>query len=213
VTKGLIAELALVVLLVVAGPFVVHPLILVLLLASQSLWIRGSSWADIGLRRPTAVHHTLLQVVVGTFIILVAIRVVIVPGAVWLTGVPLDLSVFGKPGDEQALWIWLGQAWTLAAFGEEMVFRGYLIRRVCDLVGDATPGRAIALIASSSLFGLAHSYQGPAGVIAAGTIGGVLGLLYFASGRNLWTVILCHGLVDTAAVTALYFDRRSWLIG
>jgi hypothetical protein len=60
VTKGLIAELALVVLLVVAGPFVVHPLILVLLLASQSLWIRGSSWADVGLRRPTAVHHTLL---------------------------------------------------------------------------------------------------------------------------------------------------------
>ena len=27
------------------------------------------------------------------------------------------------------------------------------------------------------------------------------------------TVIFCHGLVDTAAVTALYFDRRSWLIG
>ena len=74
-TKGLIAELALVVLLVVAGPFVVHPLILVLLLASQSLWIGGSSWADVGLRRPTAVHHTLLQAVVGTFIILVAIRV------------------------------------------------------------------------------------------------------------------------------------------
>ena len=175
-TKGLIAELALVFLLVVAGTFVVHPLILLLLLASQSLWIRGSSWADLGLRRPTAVHHTLLQVVVGTFIILVAIRVVIVPGAVWLTGVPLDLSVFGKPGDKQALWIWLGQAWTLTAFGEEMVFRGYLIRRVCDLVGDATAGRAIALIASSSLFGLAHSYQGPAGVIAAGTIGGILGL-------------------------------------
>jgi uncharacterized protein len=56
-----------------------------------------------------------------------------------------------------------------------MVFRGYLIRRVCDFVGDAPAGRAIALIASSSLFGLAHSYQGPAGVIAAGTIGGVLG--------------------------------------
>ena len=72
----------------------------------------------------------------------------------------------GSLGDKQALRIWLCQAWTLAAFGEEMVFRGYLIRRVCDLVGDAPAGRAIALI-------------------AAGTIGGVLGLLYFASGRNL----------------------------
>ena len=97
-TKGLIAELALVVLLVIAGPFVVHPLILVLLLASQSLWIRGSNWAAVGLRRPTAVHHTWLQAVVGTFILLVAIRVVIVPSAVWLAGVPIDLSQFGEPG-------------------------------------------------------------------------------------------------------------------
>ena len=64
-TKGLIAELALVFLLVVAGTFVVHPLILLLLLAPQSLWIRGSSWADIGLRRPTAVHHCDLVGAIG----------------------------------------------------------------------------------------------------------------------------------------------------
>jgi hypothetical protein len=35
--------------------------------------------------------------------------------------------------------------------------------------------------------------------------------LYFASGRNLWSVIVCHALVGTAALSLIHFDRRSWL--
>ncbi len=107
--------------------------------------------------------------------------------------------------------MWLGEAWTLAAFGEEMVFRGYLISRISDLFRDTRTGRAVALLVSSALFGLAHGYQGWAGVIATGTIGCLLGLLYFYSRRNLWAVIICHAIVDTVALSALYFDRRSWL--
>jgi uncharacterized protein len=209
--KGLVAELALVVLLVGYGSFSVYRLILLLLLASQSLWVRRLSWRDVGLRRPTALRYTVLQAIVAASVILAAVRIVIVPCAVWLAGVPVDLSALGEPGDARALWISLGQAWTLAAFGEEMVFRGYLIRRVSDLVGDTPAGRAIALVISSGLFGLAHGYQGWAGVIAAGTIGGLLAMVYFASRRNLWAVILCHALVDTVALSAIYFDRRSWL--
>ena len=210
-TKGVIAELALVGLLVGYGSFSVYRLILLLLLASQSLWVRHLNWADVGLRRPAAAWRTLLQALGAAVLILVAVRTVIVPSAVWLAGVPLDLSALGEPGDAQALWIWLGQAWTLAAFGEEMVFRGYLIRRIGDLVGDTPVGRTIAVLTSSALFGLAHGYQGAAGVIATGAIGGILALLYLASQRNLWAVIACHAVVDTVALSAVYFDRRSWL--
>jgi membrane protease YdiL (CAAX protease family) len=210
-TKGLIAELALVGLLVVYGSFSVYRLILLLLLASQSLWVRRLDWSEVGLKRPAAMWRTLLQAVVAAVFILVAVRMVIVPSAVWLAGVPVDLSAVGEPGDARALWIRLGQAWTLAAFGEEMVFRGYLIRRLSDLVGDTPLGRTIAVVISSGLFGLAHSYQGWAGVIATGAIGSILALLYFASRRNLWAVIACHAVVDTVALSAIYFDRRSWL--
>ncbi|MPY87810.1 MAG: CPBP family intramembrane metalloprotease [Luteitalea sp.] len=210
-TKGLVAELGLVCLLVGYGEFSIYRLILLLLLASQSLWVRRLSWSHVGLRRPTSVSRTVLQAFVAASIILVAVGFLIVPGAVWLTGVPVDLSALGEPRDVRALWLWLGQAWTLAAFGEEMVFRGYLIRRLSDLTGDGPIGRAIALVISSALFGLAHRYQGWAGVIATGTIGGILGLFYFVSRRNLWAVILCHALVDTVALSAIYFDRRSWL--
>ena len=212
-TKALVVELALVCLLVGYGSFSVFRLILLLLIASQSLWIRGLGWSDVGLRRPTTLRRTLLQAVVGASVILIAVRTVIVPGAVWLAGAPVDLSALIESGDAQALWLRLGQAWTLAAFGEEMVFRGYLIRRVSDLVGRTPVGQTIAIVMSSALFGLAHAYQGWAGVIAAGMIGGIMALLYVISRRNLWAAILCHAFVDTAALTAIYFDRQSWLFG
>ena len=201
------------VLLIGYGSFSVHRLILLLLIASQSLWVRGFSWSDVGLRRPPQLQHTLLRAMIGAALILVGVRIAIVPTAEWLAGVPIDQSALGEPGDARALWIWLGQAWTLAAFGEEMVFRGYLISRLDDLVGVTPTGRAVALVISSGLFGLAHAYQGLAGVIATGMIGAILGVLYLVSRRNLWVVILCHGIVDTVALTAIYFGRESWLFG
>jgi membrane protease YdiL (CAAX protease family) len=203
------AELVLVGLIVCYGSFSIFRLVLLLLLSSQSLWIRGFGWADLGLRRPASAWRTLLCSVAASLALLVTIKIAIVPFAVFVTGEPVDLSVFGEPGDTRALRVWLTQAWTLAAFGEEMVFRGYLIRRVADLVGGALFGQVVAVVASSALFGIAHGYQGWSGVIATGIIGALLGTLYLWSHKNLWTVIICHGIVDTVVLSAVYFGRRS----
>ena len=210
-SKGLIVELAIVVLLIAYGWFSIERLILLLLLASQSLWVRGLGWSEVGLRRPESLLRVLWQALAAAVVILLSVRFVIVPLAQWLAGVPVDLSALGESGDTRAFQAWLLQAWTLAAFGEEMVFRGYLIRRLLDLVGDSPAGRAAGLVVSSILFGLAHGYQGWAGVIATGTIGALLAFLYFIARRNLWPVIVCHGLVDTVALSLIYADRRSWL--
>ena len=210
-SKGLIVELAIVVLLIAYGWFSVERLILLLLLASQSLWVRGLGWSEVGLRRPESLPRVLWQALAAAVVILLSVRFVIVPAAEWLAGVPVDLSALGESGDTRAFQTWLLQAWTLAAFGEEMVFRGYLIRRLLDLAGDTPAGRAAGLVSSSILFGLAHGYQGWAGVIATGTIGAFLAFLYFIARRNLWPVIVCHGLVDTVALSLIYADRRSWL--
>ena len=209
--KGLVIELIIVLLLITYGGFSVERLILLLLLASQSLWVRGLGWSDVGLRRPASLRRVLWQASAAALLILVSVRFVIVPVAGWLAGVPVDLSALGESGETRAFQIWLAQAWTLAAFGEEMVFRGYLIRRLLDIAGDSPAGRAAGLVLSSILFGLAHGYQGWAGVIATGTIGALLASLYFVASRNLWPVILCHGLVDTVALSLIYADRRSWL--
>jgi uncharacterized protein len=50
-----------------------------------------------------------------------------------------DLEVFrALRGDLRLTLLFLALAWTLAAFGEEMVYRGYLINRVADLL-NRTP--------------------------------------------------------------------------
>ena len=210
-SKGLIVELAIVVLLIGYGWFSIERLVLLLLLASQSLWVRGLGWSDVGLRRPESLPRVLWQALAAALVILLSVRFGIVPAAEWLAGVPVDLSALGASGDTRAFQTWLLQAWTLAAFGEEMVFRGYMIRRLLDLTGESPAGRAAAILISSSLFGLAHGYNGWAGVIATGSIGALLAILYFVSRRNLWPLIVCHGLVDTVALSLIYADRRSWL--
>ena len=183
-----------------------------LLLASMSLWMRGLGWVNLGLRRPAVWSRTVLQALLAALVILVGVRLVIAPFAVWATGTPIDQSAF-EPlrGNLRVLLVSLLLAWTLAAFGEEMVFRGYLMRRVTDVAGDTRAGWAVALVVSSAFFGWAHGYQGPAGMVATGLIGALIGLLYLCTGRNLWTAIVCHALVDTIALTLVYLDRASLL--
>jgi membrane protease YdiL (CAAX protease family) len=60
------------------------------------------------------------------------------------------------------------------------------------------------MIVVAVLFGLAHWYKGPAGVLDSTVSGLILGGFYLLSGRNLWVTILAHGLSDTYALTALF---------
>ena len=186
--------------------------VLVLSLASISVWFGGLGVSELGLRRQHDLRRTALQGIAAAAVILVLVRVAILPLAARLTGQPLDLTSLGGAGDTEALARWLVHAWTLAAFGEEMVFRGYLISRIADLAGRSRAGWAAAVVIAAVAFGVAHAYQGTTGMISTGIIGCLLGLLYLYSGRNLWAVIICHATVDTVALLAIYFDQRSLVI-
>ena len=80
-----------------------------------------------------------------------------------------------------------------AGICEEILFRGFLIRFLHDLA-PALP-LAAALVASSLIFGLAHAYQGPKGVLGTGLGGVVFGLLFLLTGSLIPGMIL-HALVD-----------------
>jgi uncharacterized protein len=85
-------------------------------------------------------------------------------------------------------------AWSVAAFGEEMVYRGYLMDRVADLLNRTRHAWIISLIAVQVGFGLAHAYQGVTGVIDEGLMGLLLRLIYLGTGRNLAVSIVAHGI-------------------
>jgi uncharacterized protein len=75
-------------------------------------------------------------------------------------------------GNRSLLALALLLTWTLAAFGEELVYRGYLMNRVADLFGRTRAAWTLSLILTSILFGFGHFDQGAIGQIE-NVIGGV----------------------------------------
>ena len=78
-----------------------------------------------------------------------------------------DLEPILPRGDREASW-W-GALSVTAGFCEEVIYRGFLIA-----VLSAVMNTWWAVLLSSALFGLAHAYQGPKGIVKAAVVGLVL---------------------------------------
>jgi len=168
------------------------------------LRLRGERWRLLGLRRPQSWPVTWLWALGGAAVIHLGIMRILAPVIQSWTGPP-DISSFDVlRGNWAALLIGLITVWTLAAFGEEMVFRGYLLNRLTALFGGKAPRWGAAVIVSSLIFGAGHAYQGSAGMILTALIGGLYASVYLLTGRNLWAPILIHGLYDSFAFVVLF---------
>jgi membrane protease YdiL (CAAX protease family) len=76
---------------------------------------------------------------------------------------------------------------------EEWLYRGFFLALVAA-VAPGLPGPVLVLVAALA-FGLAHAYQGVAGVLTTGVLGGVLAAVYLSSGSLLLPVLL-HAVID-----------------
>jgi len=202
------AELIIFVGLCFARLFPLSIQIFLLAFTSLSLWLRGLTWRDLGLRRSKAWWKIALWAILATFLIAVVINLLVQPLVGRLTNKVPDNARFDVVrGNLKVLLVWLVAVWTIVAFGEEMVFRGYLINRIADLVGRNRTGWILSLLGSSLIFGIGHGYQGLTGIITTGSIGLLLGVVFLVSKRNLWVNIVSHGLIDTISLVALYYSR------
>ena len=82
-----------------------------------------------------------------------------------------------------------------AGICEEIVYRGFMIAYLMALF--AAPFWIAGLV-SSVIFGLAHSYQGPAGIPRTAAVGGAMALLYGLTG-SLWAPMVAHAVIDIAS--------------
>jgi membrane protease YdiL (CAAX protease family) len=179
--------------------------ILVLALGWISLWRRGVGWRGVGLTRPPSWPRAVAVGVAVGVMLQVLSEYVSEPLIEHLTGQRANLEGFRSlVGNERQLALYLVLVWTWAAFGEELAYRGYLLNRAADLVGRTPAGWSVAVVFVTGLFGFGHSYQGLAGMLDTGLHGLILCGVYLASGRNLWPVILAHGVTDTVAIGLLY---------
>jgi len=171
-----------------------------------ALWLRGSNWLEAGLR-PPAQWRTTLLVGIGIGILWQALSSFLINPLIsqWVRA-GTDLSAFAamRGGNLGLLLMWLGVTWTFAAFGEELVYRAYLMPRIATLVGPTRIGGLGSLLVSSALFGLSHAYQGLSGVVSTTLAALVFGGVYLALRRNLWAAIIAHGVLDTIGFVLLY---------
>lgn len=191
-------------------------LLIVLSVATVYLHHRGETWSGLGMARPRGWKSSLL-VLPQTLLAIVAILGSGVATA-YLGDAAGLWSTDTLPEGVEARWgniagnlpvylMWLAIVWTSAAFGEEMFFRAVLVSRV-ERIFAGIPMRAVlSVLIPALIFGFAHMYyQGVRGLVVTGTIALALGTLYLLYKRNLWPLILAHGLVDTLAMTALYLE-------
>jgi hypothetical protein len=84
----------------------------------------------------------------------------------------------------------------------EELSRIFLLTRLWN-ISPSQAGRWFAIVLSAALFGLAHLYQGPAGIVSTGIYGLILAVYYHAFGRVV-PMMLSHYLHDAVQFAAIY---------
>jgi membrane protease YdiL (CAAX protease family) len=178
----------------------------VLVALATALLVRsGESWRSLGLRRPGGYGPALAWGVSAALVIVLLLPLLLRHIADALGWPPQHTERLGDLRDPWRFFLFLVPiGWGTAAFGEEMIYRGFIYTRLLHVLGDSRSRRILAGIGQAALFGAAHLYLGPRGALNTFAIGLVSVTVYELSGRNLWPAILAHGLTDTVGITALH---------
>lgn len=116
-----------------------------------------------------------------------------------------DLSVYEKiEGNNSMLLIYLIVSWTTAGFGEELIFRGFIMEQIATVFKNNKFKWIFSLIITSILFGLIHYNNGITAIITTGFSGLIFGIVYLKTNRNLWACYFAHGFTDTIAFLIIY---------
>lgn len=180
------------------------PSVVLFLMAALSLLVRRAGPRSLGLRRVPAGPLALRMLVFALVWSLVQLGLTM-PLANHVSGAHQDLSGFADiEGNLALLLLFVVLSWTLAAFVEEVAFRGYLQTRIRDVLGPGRAGIVVAVLVSSLLFGLVHSEQGLIGALVVSLDAVAFSVVRYRY-RTLWASVLAHGFNNTIGFVAFYF--------
>nr|WP_321359502.1 CPBP family intramembrane glutamic endopeptidase [uncultured Hyphomonas sp.] len=135
-------------------------------------------------------------------VIHIAFSVLIEPLIQTLLNEDIDLSNFdGVKGNIANYLILLAIGIFFGGFAEELMFRGFVVGWGERLFGG---GAIFLVVLSAAVFGAAHLYQGPSGMLSTGLVGLLFGLIYLSTGRRLVPCMLAHATIDILGITELY---------
>jgi membrane protease YdiL (CAAX protease family) len=122
----------------------------------------------------------------------------------------VDNMLIGLVQDPLKLALFLGPGLALGAAGFEELTRVFLLTRWWK-IASAAAWRWLGVFVSAAMFGLAHLYQGPAGIANTAITGLILAIVYLRFGR-VWPLIISHYLHDALQIGLFVYLIQKGLI-
>jgi len=184
--------------------------VLMLITIWIGLRLRGQTWEHFGLRLRWGGRRALGRTVLQSIIVCVLALTAFVVGTVAMKDVaaaPAGADMSGYhylQGNLPLLLLALAAVYVVSSFGEEMLYRGFLINRLAEIGKAGRVAWGIAAGTSAVTFGLAHFDWGIVGVVQTTFMGLVLAISYLVTQRNLWALVLAHAYIDTVLLVQMY---------
>ena len=180
------------------------------------LRLRGQTWEHFGLTFRFSGRWPLVRTVLLSIPVLVAALLSFVVGQIIMVIImqdaapelqKADMSSYAfLQGNLPIFLLTMAGVYIVSSFGEEILYRGFLINRLAEFGKDSRLTRIIAVVISSVVFGLIHFSWGITGVVQTTVMGLALAGAYLLTKRKLWVLILAHAYLDTLLLVPIYFS-------
>ena len=183
--------------------------VVMLILVWLGIKLRGEGWESFGLSFKRFTFKKAGKVFLLSLLVFVLALVGFVLGSIIManiTGIPekADMSSYDYLKDNlPMLFLTLVGVYIVSSFGEEVIYRAFLINRVSAIFNNKKVGTYVAVTVSAIIFGLAHYSWGPMGIVQTGLMGLALALCYLKF-KNLWILVIAHGYMDTILMVQMY---------
>lgn len=175
-----------------------------------NLRVRGQTWEHLGLSFRFGGTRPLVRSLLQSVAVLIAAVAAFVAGSM----VPLSSAASPQSADVSGyeylqgnlpmLLLALAAVYVVSSFGEEVVYRGFLMTRLAEMGKGTKKAWGAGLVISAIVFGLAHFDWGIVGVVQTTFMGLALAGSYLLVKRNLWVLILAHVYMDTLLLVQIY---------
>lgn len=188
--------------------------VLMLALIILGLRARGETLGHFGLSIGRFGFRPALRLLGLSLLVLVLAIAAFVLGAIVgvnIVGIPegADMSGYNYlEGNLPLLLLALPAVYFVSSWGEEVVYRGFLINRLAELSNHRSRWW-VATIFGGLVFGLAHYAWGFVGIVETTFMGIALGAAYLKLGRKLWVTVLAHAIMDTVLFVQMYLGQPS----
>ena len=183
--------------------------IIMLLFIWLGLRLRNQSWQNLGL----SFKNINLRAVLLSFLVFIAALFGFVLGSIIManiSGIPESADMSGYnylQGNLPMLIVALIAIFIGSSFGEEVIYRGFLITRISEFNLKDKNWTRIAVVVSSVIFGLIHYDWGPMGIVQTGLMGLAFAISFIILKRNLWILIFAHAYMDSILMIQMYLGK------